>query len=184
MSDLALWTGSGIRPNTFDLKKAIGYNLSKDIRALGESPKEFLKEIARLPDAAYTKETEQKIIDIYNDFQNRNYEFTSELSDKARIFSNMKYTNLKKKQVPLGIEGVLAAASNDFWYDISPKLLLSNLNRNIKQGYFRGDNPLQLNKQIIKIFRDKGWTTQAPSILKALGNAYQNQAIKPLEKKK
>ena len=184
MKDLAIWTISGVRPNTFDLKKSIGFNLSKDIKGLGEGPRELLREISKLPDAAYTKETEQKIVDIYKDFQNRNYQATSDLADKARIFANMSYINLDGKRVPLGIEGVLAAASSDFWYEIPPKLLIANLNRNIKQGYFRGDNPLQLNKQIIKIFTNKGWTTQAPSLLKALGNAYQNQAIKPLEKKK
>ena len=181
IKDLAIWTIGGIRPNTFDLKKAIGFNLSKDIKGLGEGPRELLREISKLPDAAYTKETEQKIVGIYKDFQNRNYQATSDLADKARIFSNMSYTNLKGKRVPLGIEGVLSAASRDFWYEIPPKLLIANLNRNVKNGFFRADNPIDLKNEITRIFMDKGWTTQAESLLQALGRAYGEQPVRELK---
>ena len=181
IKDLAIWTIGGIRPNTFDLKKAIGFNLSKDIKALGESPRELLKEISKLPDAAYTKETEQKIVGIYKDFQNRNYQATSDLADKARIFANMSYINLDGKRVPLGIEGVLAAASRDFWYEIPPKLLIANLSRNVKNGLFKADNPIDLNNEITRIFMDKGWTTQSQSLLQALGKAYAEQPVRELK---
>jgi flagellar motor protein MotB len=181
IKDLAIWTLSGVRPNTFDLKKSIGFNLSKDIKGLGHSPKELLREISKLPDKAYTKETEQKIVDIYKDFQNRNYQATSDLADKARIFANMSYTNLKGKRVPLGIEGVLAAASRNFWYEIPPKLLIANLNRNVKDGIFRADNPIDLKNEITRIFMDKGWATQAESLLQALGRAYGERPVRELK---
>ena len=180
---MAIWTSTGIRPVTFDLKKAIGFNLSKDIKQLGESPKELLREISKLDDEKYTPETEQKIVDIYNNFQERNYEATSDLSDKVRIYSNMTYTNKKGIQKPLGIEGVLSAATSNFWYDIPPKLVLSNFNRSIKEGIFLADNPLNLQKGIIKTFMDKGWTTNISSVLKALGNAYGKVALKSIEPK-
>tara|TARA_R110002020_G_scaffold384772_1_gene595774 strand:+ start:3617 stop:8722 length:5106 start_codon:yes stop_codon:yes gene_type:complete len=180
--DMAIWTLSGIRPVTFDLKKAIGFNLSKDIKALGESPKELLREISKLDDEKYTPETEQKIVDIYNNFQQRNYEATSDLSEKARIYSNMTYSNTKNKIVPLGIEGVLNAASNNFWYDIPPKLLLSNLDTSVKEGIFIADNPIKLKKEIIRIFIDKGWTTNIGSVLNALGNAYGQNPSKDIKR--
>ena len=53
-NDIAVWASSGIRPSTIDVKRSMRFALSKDIRSMSQSQKEFKNFIRTMPVKDYS----------------------------------------------------------------------------------------------------------------------------------
>ena len=179
-NDIEIWGYTGMRPITMDVEKAMGYSLSKDIKVINNIPKAFNRFVAGLDDDIYTPEIGEKIANKYVELQERKYFGLNNLSDKIRLFSNVSYYDLDNKKVDFDLTGVLAAATNDFWYDYDNKLVMSNFNKNIKDGIVRAD-PVFKDKRLRKIIIDKYGVENLSDVFKRLAVAFKDIAVRPIK---
>ena len=179
-NDIEIWGATGMRPQTMDVEKAMGYSLSKDIKVINNIPKVFNRFVAELEDDTYTPEIGEKIVNKYLELQDRKYFGISNLSDKIRLFSNVSYYDLDNKKVDFDIDGVLAAATDNFWYDPDERLLTSSTNKSIKDGTFLADDPIK-DKRLHKIIMDKYGVNSIDDIIVRLTLAFEKIHGKPIQ---
>ena len=171
-NDIEIWGWTGMRPQTMDVEKAMGYSLSKDIKIINNIPKVFNRFVDKLGDKEYTPEIGKKIVNKYLELQERKYFGLNNLSDKIRLFSNVSYYDLDNKKVDFDITGVVRAATDDFWYDPDDMLLMSSTNKSIKEGVFLADNPA-LDDRFMKIVMNKFGRDKYREVLNPLMKAYK-----------
>ena len=179
-NDIEIWGYTGMRPQTMDVEKAMGYSLSKDIKVINNIPKVFNRFVNDLEDDIYTPEIGEKIVNKYLELQDRKYFGVSNLSDKIRLFSNVSYYDLDNKKVDFDIDGVLAAATDNFWYDPDERLLTSSTNKSIKDGTFLADDPIK-DKRLYKIIMDKYGVNSIGDIIVRLTLAFEKIHGKPIQ---
>ena len=169
-----------MRPQTMDVEKAMGYSLSKDIKIINNIPKVFNRFVAELDDDIYTPEIGEKIANKYLELQDRKYFGVNNLSDKIRLFSNVSYYDLDNKKVDFDLTGVVAAATDNFWYDPDDMLLMSNLNKNMKDGIVI-PYPVFMDKRLHKIIIDKYGRNNLSDVLNRLGVAFKDIGSRPIK---
>ena len=179
-NDIEIWGYTGMRPQTMDVEKAMGYSLSKDIKVINNIPKVFNRFVNDLEDDIYTPEIGEKIVNKYLELQDRKYFGVNNLSDKIRLFSNVSYYDLDNKKVDFDIDGVLAAATDNFWYDPDERLLTSSTNKSIKDGTFLADDPIK-DKRLYKIIMDKYGVNSIDDIIVRLTLAFEKIHGKPIQ---
>lgn len=91
--DIETWAKTGIRPTTMNLDKAIGFNLSKDIKAIKEVENSFINFVKKTVDQPYSPDLGKKIVDEYRKYQDRKFEAMLDLRDKVELFSSITYKN-------------------------------------------------------------------------------------------
>jgi len=179
--DIQIWMSTGMRPVTMDVKKAMGYNLSKDLKTINNVSKVFNRFVStEMPHVKYTPEVGEKIVNKYLELQEKKYKGVQNLSDKLRIFFNVSYYDRDNKKKDFGIEGVLRAATSDFWYDPDEKLVISSLSQNVRNGIFLADNPIN-DKRLRKVVMDKYGTENLNDILTRLAMAFKDIASRPIK---
>jgi len=181
-NDIILWGVTGMRPQTIDIEKAMGYNLSKDIRVINNIPKVFNRFVSELDDIEYTPEVGEKIVNKYLELQDRKLFGVNNLSDKIRIFSNVSYYDLNNKEVFFDQTGVLAAATDNFWYDHDEMIVTSNFHKDMKKGIVVADR-VDRNKRLRKIIIDKYGEKNLNKVLVRLVKAFEGIAIRPIKEK-
>ena len=171
--DIQIWMSTGMRPVTMDVKKAMGYNLSKDLKTINNVSKVFNRFVStEVPHVKYTPEVGEKIVNKYLELQEKKYKGIQNLSDKIRIFSNVSYYDRNNKKKDFGIVGVLRAATSDFWYDPDEKLVISSLSQNVRKGIFIADNPA-IDNRFMKIIMDKFGRDNYRDVINPLMKAYK-----------
>jgi hypothetical protein len=169
-----------MRPQTMDVEKAMGFNLSKDMKIINNIPKVFNRFVAELDDKKYTPEIGEKIVNKYLELQERKYFGVSNLSDKIRLFSNVSYYDLDNEKIDFDLTGVLAAATDDFWYDPDEKLLLSSLSKSIKKGIFMPDDSAA-DERLHKIIMNKFGSENLGDVTVRLSLALRKMSNKPIQ---
>ena len=172
-----------MRPVTMDVEKAMGYNLSKDIKVINNIPKVFNRFVAELDDDIYTPEIGEKIVNKYLELQDRKYFGVNNLSDKIRLFSNVSYYDLDNKKIDFDLTGVLASATDNFWYDANEMLLTSNFSKNVKDGIVLADRVFT-DDRLKKIIINKFGMDNLSDVLSRLTVAFEKIAVRPIEKEK
>ena len=89
--DIETWAKTGIRPTTVNVDKAIGFNLSKDIKAINLLDDSFTNFVKKTVDQPYSPELGKKIVDEYRKYQDRKFEAMLDLKDKVDLFSSITY---------------------------------------------------------------------------------------------
>jgi hypothetical protein len=125
------WMTSGIRPITMNLEKAVGFNLSDDIRKLNTTKDAFMKTLQDLPDQPYTPEIRQTLMNRYRELQEAKYKSMQDLSDKIQIFKQVSYTNKEGNKTPFGLERILSSVTDKFYYKIPDEVIYAN---RVKEG--------------------------------------------------
>ena len=196
-NDLKLLFGSGIRSVTTNVEKAIGYDLSKDLKAIAQTKPNFINEVTRLPYEKLTDEKINELVQTYKDLQERKYRGMQNLTKKVNEFKNIDYIrrykdekgNIQQEKKELGIEGVLAAASNDFWYKGDKSLiapLIADVGQSSANGVFIPDQIFDENsqKRLIKAAIDRGFDgEQYNKLLKGVVGVFDEYIKKPLVEK-
>ena len=182
-NDIEIWGYTGMRPVTMDVEKAMGYNLSKDIKVINNIPKVFNRFVAELDDDIYTPEIGEKIVNKYLELQDRKYFGVNNLSDKIRLFSNVSYYDLDNKKIDFDLTGVLASATDNFWYDANEMLLTSNFSKNVKDGIVLADRVFT-DDRLKKIIINKFGMDNLSDVLSRLTVAFEKIAVRPIEKEK
>ena len=159
---------SGTRPVTVNLDRAIGFNLSNDLKAIAKTQENFKKYVRGLDMKQMDRPQLDKIIDEYRKLQDRKYIGIQKFTEKVNVFKDIDYIRrfkekgkIKEEDKKLGIEGVLKAATSNFHYQADDELLqplvIDITNSAIKsqeQGVFMPD--INIDEQLITEMRERG----------------------------
>ena len=189
--DLQFLLRSGVRSVTTNVTQAMGYNLSKDLKALAMTKDNFIKEVSSLPFEVVTDEALDEVIKKYTDLQERKYKGMQEFTKKTNEFKDLEYIRrykdatgkIKEEDKVLGIEGVIGAATNNFWYkgnDTLIQSLAADTASSVKNGVFMPDNVFK-DKRMLDTIRSRGFSEdQIGKFYFKLANVYRAYAEKPL----
>ena len=156
VKDIENWLSTGIRTSTVDVGRSLGFKLSKDIKTMDATKKDFLTYLRRVNPQNITPELTADIVNEYKRLQDIKFKGFTELSDKISTAMSMTYTNRDGKVVPYGYDKVLAAATDNFYYDPKDTLLLAgarSATNNARDGFFIPDNVA--NDRVLTILTDK-----------------------------
>ena len=182
---------SGVRPVTANVTQAMGYNMSKDLKALAMTKDNFIKEVTSLPFEVVTDEALDEVVKKYADLQERKYRGMQNFAKKVNEFKGLEYIRrykddkgiIQDKDEILGIEGVLGAATNNFWYKGSDALILplaSNTASNVKNGVFMPDIVFE-DSRIMDALIKRGFTAdQRGTFYDKISNVFSTYVQKPL----
>jgi hypothetical protein len=110
--DIETWAKTGIRPTTMNLDKSIGFNLSKDIKAIQETEPAFMKFVSQTTDQKYTPELGKKIVDEFRKYQERKLEGMINLKDKLDLFQRITYTDKNGKEQQYNYGRIVSAITD------------------------------------------------------------------------
>ena len=156
VKDIENWLSTGIRTSTVDVGRSLGFKLSKDIKTMDATNKDFLTYLRRIKRQNITPELTADVVNEYKRLQDIKFKGFTELSDKISTAMSMTYTNRDGKVVPYGYDKVLAAATDNFYYDPKDTLLLAgarSATNNARDGFFIPDNVA--NDRVLTILTDK-----------------------------
>ncbi|MEK9895015.1 MAG: hypothetical protein VW518_01130 [Burkholderiaceae bacterium] len=188
--DLNFLIRSGIRPVTANVDRAMGFNLSKDLKAIAATKDNFIRDITKTPYEVVTDETIDNIVNNYRDLQERKYRGMIDLTKKVNEFKDFEYIRRYKKdgkiideKERMGIKGVLGAATDNFWYKGNDALLLplaTEIGSSVSQGRFLPDNIFS-DKRIRKVLIDRGFTgEQFKKFYESIGKVFKEYIEKSL----
>ena len=126
---LKVLTGSG--SSTDNVNKRVGFDLSKKLKPIAATKINFENKIKGLNYKLQTPEDVNDLIEEYKNLQKRKRKGMQDLTKRVGIYRQIPYTRIyrnkdgkiEREQKVLGSEGVLAAATNDFFYTPDETLL-------------------------------------------------------------
>jgi len=151
---------TGIRNNTVDITKAVGYSMYEDSKKVNETQAKFKKYLNEIPVKQMTESDVQDLYNEYRKLQDEKYEAMARLTDKAMVFMEMQYQvrNPKDGTVKIekfGIDGLHDAVTSDKMYKPAQNYI-NALTSNPRKGTIGYFTPDRINdKQLIKLLRDK-----------------------------
>ena len=177
--DMWKWLKTGIRTTTMDVNKSLGYTLSKQIKNIDATKKDFLQYMRELKPQEFTPDIAQDIIAKYKDLQGVKRDNFIKMAQTINMAQNMSYYDKSGKERKFGYGKVLQAATDDFFYKENPELgrgLAAAQVREARRGSFMPDDVLA-DKNIIKILNTKfgGMRPSGIDILSMLGEAFQEE---------
>ena len=185
--DLFLKLTTGVKPVTMNVSKAIGFNLSQDMKRIKGTRDSFINKIRNLDDIRFTPEVQKELIDEYRYLQQSKFEDMKKLAEKVNLFRRMTYQKQTGKDTfitePFGIDKVLAASTSNFHYKIPEDLIYaSTVATNLKDGggIFMPDRIL-MDKRLRTQMENKGISY---SFFDALAKVDEEFYGKPLVKRK
>ena len=181
-------TGSQFRPLNFN--KRIGLDLSLDVKAIDKLTSNFQQTIRGEKRTLKHSGDVDKIVKEYVELQERKRIAMQNLSKKIDIFKKVPYMriyrdkkgNKETSQEVLGIDGVVKAATDNFFYDLKPEIVVSLVKpivENSAQGIFIPDNPI--TEDTIMALKKKGYPIPLlQELAKKLGQAQISLAKRKL----
>ena len=122
----------GALERTRNIELEIGYNLSKDIKAIDELKNNWRNEIRQLSYIERTEEDVKDMINLYDNLQSRRFEGMRNLKEKIDIFNKIDFTiktrGGKERETTIGKEGLL--------YEILSSKYTKNLHPDIASTIF------------------------------------------------
>ena len=178
--DVMSWMTSGIRPITMNLEKAVGFNLSDDIRKLNTTKDAFMKTLQDLPDQPYTPEIRQTLMNRYRELQEAKYKSMQDLSDKIQIFKQVSYTNKEGKKTPFGLERILSSVTDKFYYKIPDEVIYANRVKEgleAEGGIFIPDQ-IELDEKLRRVLEKKSFSATLLSDLAKISAEFAGMPLK------
>jgi len=188
--DVETWLTTGVRPVTVDVKKAMGFNLSKDIKSIKSTRDAFIQYLGKLDDQPYTSALRQDILNKYKNLQDKKFRAMQKLSDKVDLFKQTPYEELKTdkktgdaayEDKEFGLATVLDAATSGFMYDVPDEILYANTLReglkDPKGGVFVADD-LSNDQGLFNLIQNKSFKNTLISDLAKEYGRYTGRKLK------
>jgi hypothetical protein len=170
---------TGIRNNTMNFSKSVGYNIYKDVQEINKTKqvfKDYLKkEVGIRP---ITPEIANEIYDKYLSIQQQKRELQSRLLDKINIISNVQYyTKDSNEPKTFGTEGILKAVTSKGKYKVNPLILRTLAQK--KNGFFQPDS--FSSSELSELFKDKKLPLEVIKGLKEIEVGITGSALKDIK---
>ena len=175
--DILNWLRTGVRTTTMNFDKSLGYTLSKNIKMIEGTNKEFINYIRQLEQQEFTPTIAQDIVTKYRELQELKRRNFSKLAQTAGLASDMTYYGQddkgKMKPLKYGYARVLRAATDNFFYKSDPELMrgiAASTMEGARVGMFQPDR-FTGDARFRKIIMDKFKDINPLNILSLLANA-------------
>jgi len=185
-SDIEWHMGTGIKPQTMNVDKSIGYSLSQDVKAIQQTGNEFVSYLRDLPRQVYTPERRQDILDRYRYYQDLKYKGMQDLAGKIDRIKQIKYTDAKGQDKTIDGEKLYRIVSDDGWYDVKDDIIYAGYagdpldivgNGASKEGVFMPDDPA--DEVINQYIRSKSLPRELVNDLYAIYQEYAGISLRP-----
>ena len=186
-ADIFNWLTSGIRTTTMDVDKSLGYTMSKQIKNIEATKKEFMNYMKGIKPQEFTPGMAQEIIAKYRELQGIKRENFTKLAQTISLASDMQYytPNRKGKEESrkYGYGRVLRAATDGFFYKENPELIRGIAASTMDQaskGVFQPDDVAN-SDMFIKLLQQK-FQSLIPSkidIMSMLNKAFSEEMLIP-----
>ena len=155
VNDIKWHMGTGIKPQTMNVNKSIGYTLATDVRDIKNTGVEFLSYLKGLDREVYSPERRQEILDKFRYYQDLKFEGMQNLAGKIDRIKQIKYNDSKGKIGKTIDDNKLALIVTDKgWYPFADEIIYANYagspidlidNVKSKEGFFIPDDPDIIN---------------------------------------
>ena len=188
--DIEWHMGTGIKPQTMNVDKSIGYSLSQDVKAIQQTGNEFVSYLRDLPSEVYTPERRQDILDRYRYYQDLKYKGMQDLAGKIDRIKQIKYTDAKGQDKTIDGNKLYRIVSDDGWYDVKDDIIYAGYagdpldivgNGASKEGVFMPDDPA--DEVINQYIRSKSLPTELVNDLYAIYQEYAGISLRPQAEK-
>tara|TARA_R110000737_G_scaffold13863_5_gene29920 strand:- start:1098 stop:5231 length:4134 start_codon:yes stop_codon:yes gene_type:complete len=186
-ADIFNWLFTGIRTTTMDVDKSLGYTMSKQIKNIEATKKEFMNYMKGIKPQEFTPGMAQEIIAKYRELQGIKRENFTKLAQTISLASDMQYytPNRKGKEESrkYGYGRVLRAATDGFFYKENPELIRGIAASTMDQasiGAFQPDDVAN-SDVFIKLLQQK-FKSLIPSkidIMSMLNKAFSEEMLVP-----
>jgi hypothetical protein len=167
---------TGIRNNTMDVTKAMGYSMYQDSKEIDGTKDAFKNYIRQIPDRPLTAEDVQDIVNEYSRLQEIKKERMAELSDKVNVFRNMTYVDKDGDERKLGLQNVIKASTSDSKYPIDSKIIYSSVRGPKGDGVFMPDS-LSTN-ELVELVKDRKFPFDVVKQLKRAEAGFTGQPLR------
>jgi len=188
--DIEWHMGTGIKPQTMNVDKSIGYTLSEDVKAIQQTGNEFVNYLRDLPSEVYSPERRQDILDKYRYYQDLKYKGMQDLAGKIDRIKQIKYTDAKGQDKTIDGTKLYRIVSADGWYDVKDDIIyagyagkpLDIVNEGAnKEGVFMPDDPA--DEVINQYIRSKSLPRELVNDLYNIYQEYAGISLRPQAEK-
>ena len=160
MEDLRMKVLTGSGSSTDNLNKRFGFDLAQKLKPIAATKINFQNKLRGLDYRLQTPEDVDALVEEYKNLQVRKREGMRDFAKRVDIYKQVPYTRIyrdkdgkiKEQQEVLGTEGVLASATDNFFYTPDETLLLTAAQglvrevntEDISNIVFTPDNPLKI----------------------------------------
>ena len=160
MEDLRMKVLTGSGSSTDNLNKRFGFDLAQKLKPIAATKINFQNKLRGLDYRLQTPEDVDALVEEYKNLQVRKREGMRDFAKRVDIYKQVPYTRIyrdkdgkiKEEQKVLGTEGVLASATDNFFYTPDETLLLTAAQglvrevdtEDISNIVFIPDNPLKV----------------------------------------
>ena len=160
MEDLRMKVLTGSGSSTDNLNKRFGFDLAQKLKPIAATKINFQNKLRGLNYTLKTPEDVDALVEEYKNLQVRKREGMRDFAKRVDIYKQVPYTRIyrdkdgkiKEEQEVLGTEGVLASATDNFFYTPDETLLLTAAQglvrevntEDISNIVFTPDNPLKI----------------------------------------
>jgi hypothetical protein len=160
MEDLRMKVLTGSGSSTDNLNKRFGFDLAQKLKPIAATKINFQNKLRGLDYRLQTPEDVDALVEEYKNLQVRKREGMRDFAKRVDIYKQVPYTRIyrdkdgkiKEEQEVLGTEGVLASATDNFFYTPDETLLLTAAQElvsevdteDISNIVFIPDNPLKV----------------------------------------
>lgn len=174
--DTATHLKTGIRPNTMDLRKTVGYAIYKDIEEVNKTVPAFKNYLKSFEDRAIYQEDIQDMVTKAREYYTTERERQARLSDSISKAGQIVYTNKKGNRVNFGLEDVIRSATSDGERKLDKKII-GPLIRNAAGGVYFPSN-LMTDRDMKNYMLKLGWPVQAYEALKQVEIEFTGQPLR------
>ena len=173
----AFFLKTGIRNNTMDVDKAVGFSLYQDVQEVNKSQENFKQYLKSIPNKQLTESDVKDLYQKYIDLQLEKKEAMARLADKISVFKDIQfYTEGKDGKMyeqKFGIDGVYKAASDAGKYKLDKNLFLSSQKGKDGQGIFIPDSV-----DVLPLIRDRKFSPEVIMGLKQIEAALAGKTLR------
>ena len=189
-SDIEWHMGTGIKPQTMNVDKSIGYSLSQDVKAIQQTGNEFVSYLRDLPRQVYSPDRRQDILDRYRYYQDLKYKGMQDLAGKIDRIKQIKYTDAKGQDKTIDGNKLYRIVSDDGWYDVKDDIIYAGYagnpldivgNSSSKEGVFMPDDPA--DEVINQYIRSKSLPRELVNDLYNIYQEYAGISLRPQAEK-
>ena len=167
---------TGIRPNTMDLRKTVGYAIYKDIEEVNKTVPAFKNYLKGFEDRTIYQEDIQDMVAKARKYYTTERKRQARLSDSISKSGQIVYTNKKGNRVNFGLEDVIRSATSDGERKLDKKVI-GPLIRNAAGGVYFPSN-LMTDRDMKNYMLKLGWPVQAYEALKEVEIEFTGQPLR------
>lgn len=144
---------TGIRNNTMNFSKAVGYSIYQDVQEINKTKGKFTRFMKdEIGMRTITPELENEIYDKYLEIQKEKLELQARLADKLQTIRGAEfYVKGQSKPERFGVSEILKATSSKGKFKVSPTVIKTLVRDG--EGYFQPDT--FSNKELVGLIKDR-----------------------------